>query len=179
MQNTRKSGRLCCVPWRFDFELNQKQRSPCLLFLGKPTLSLVSLSVLPNLSELSFSLFVETDFSKCDLSRGLHSQGRRQRTVYKIWGFHGGDYEEWCVLGCHTVWLLSDTCSFIVRFEVFAAVTMKNAVFWYIKTQFVPHRRHYISATVPSQLMLCKIWGFHGVDYKDFRLLGCYVIWLL
>jgi hypothetical protein len=28
------------------------------------------------------------------------------------------------------------------RFEVFTAVTMKNAVFWDIKTQFVPHRKH-------------------------------------
>jgi hypothetical protein len=26
--------------------------------------------------------------------------------LYKIWGFHGGDYEEWCLLGCYTVWLL-------------------------------------------------------------------------
>jgi hypothetical protein len=24
----------------------------------------------------------------------------------KIWGFHGGDYEEWCLLGCYAVWLL-------------------------------------------------------------------------
>jgi hypothetical protein len=24
----------------------------------------------------------------------------------KIWGFHGGDYEEWCLLGCYVVWLL-------------------------------------------------------------------------
>jgi hypothetical protein len=29
-----------------------------------------------------------------------------------------------------------------VRFEFFTAVTMKNAVFWDIKTQFVLHRRH-------------------------------------
>jgi hypothetical protein len=28
-----------------------------------------------------------------------------------------------------------------VRFAVFTAVTTKNAVFWYIKTQFVPHRK--------------------------------------
>jgi hypothetical protein len=32
-----------------------------------------------------------------------------------------------------------------VGFEVFMAVTMKNAVFWVIKTQFVPHRRHVMS----------------------------------
>jgi hypothetical protein len=24
----------------------------------------------------------------------------------KIWGFHGDDYEEWCLLGCYAVWLL-------------------------------------------------------------------------
>jgi hypothetical protein len=24
----------------------------------------------------------------------------------KIWGFHGGDYEEWCPLTCYAVWLL-------------------------------------------------------------------------
>jgi hypothetical protein len=29
-----------------------------------------------------------------------------------------------------------------VIFEVLTAVTSKNAVFWDIKTQFVPHRRH-------------------------------------
>jgi hypothetical protein len=44
-----------------------------------------------------------------------------------------------------------------VRFEVFAAVTMKNAVFWDIKAQVVPYRRHYVSATEPSQLMLYKV----------------------
>jgi hypothetical protein len=27
-------------------------------------------------------------------------------TRCKIWGFHGGDYEEWCLLGCYVVWLL-------------------------------------------------------------------------
>jgi hypothetical protein len=32
-----------------------------------------------------------------------------------------------------------------VRFEVFTAVTMKNAVFWDIRKQFVPHRKHIAS----------------------------------
>jgi hypothetical protein len=27
-------------------------------------------------------------------------------TMCKILGFHGGDYEEWCLLGCYAVWLL-------------------------------------------------------------------------
>jgi hypothetical protein len=39
-----------------------------------------------------------------------------------------------------------------VRFEVSTAVTMKNAVFCDIKTQFVPHRRHSIS---PLQIPAC------------------------
>jgi hypothetical protein len=26
--------------------------------------------------------------------------------ICKIWGFHGGDYEEWCLLGCYAVCLL-------------------------------------------------------------------------
>jgi hypothetical protein len=44
-----------------------------------------------------------------------------------------------------------------VRSEVFTAVSMKNAGFWDIETQFILHKRHYVSATESSQLMLCKI----------------------
>jgi hypothetical protein len=39
-------------------------------------------------------------------------------------------------------------------FEVFTAVTMKNDVFWDIKTQFVPHRRHIISQ-LESSVAFC------------------------
>jgi hypothetical protein len=38
---------------------------------------------------------------------------------------------------------------------------------------------HYVSATESSQLMLYKIWGFHGGDYEECRLLWCYAVWLL
>jgi hypothetical protein len=31
----------------------------------------------------------------------------------------------------------------------------------------------YISATEPIQLMLCKIWCFHGGNNEECRLLGC------
>jgi hypothetical protein len=31
---------------------------------------------------------------------------------------------------------------------------------------------HYVPATELSQLMLCKISGFHGGDYEECRLLG-------
>jgi hypothetical protein len=30
---------------------------------------------------------------------------------------------------------------------------------------------HYVSTTESSQLMLCKIWSFHGSDYEECRLL--------
>jgi hypothetical protein len=49
-----------------------------------------------------------------------------------------------------------------IRFEVFTALTMRNGVFWDIKTQFVSHRRH-----------------IHGGEYEEWRLLGCYIVWLL
>jgi hypothetical protein len=29
-----------------------------------------------------------------------------QNKNIKIWGFHGGDYEEWRLLECYAVWLL-------------------------------------------------------------------------
>jgi hypothetical protein len=58
-------------------------------------------------------------------------------------------------------------------YEVFTAVTMNHEVLWDIKSQFVPYRRHYVSATELSRLMLCKIRGFHGGDFDECRLLGC------
>jgi hypothetical protein len=30
-----------------------------------------------------------------------------------------------------------------------------------------------------QQKELCKIWGFHAGDFEEWRLLGCYVVWLL
>jgi hypothetical protein len=49
----------------------------------------------------------------------------------------------------------------------FPAVTMKNVVFWDTSQE-----THYISAKELSQLILCKILGFHGSDYEERRLLG-------
>jgi hypothetical protein len=38
---------------------------------------------------------------------------------------------------------------------------------------------HYFSATETRRLMLRNIRGFHGCDYGECRLLGCYAVWLL
>jgi hypothetical protein len=35
------------------------------------------------------------------------------------------------------------------------------------------------SALFSNTISLCKIWGFHGGDYEEYRLLGCYAVWLL
>jgi hypothetical protein len=45
---------------------------------------------------------------------------------------------------------------------------MRNAVSCDMKTRLLPHRRHYVSATEPNRLMLCKIWGFHGAMRNAF-----------
>jgi hypothetical protein len=28
-------------------------------------------------------------------------------------------------------------------------------------------------------ILLCKIWGFHGGDYEEWRPVGCYAVWFL
>jgi hypothetical protein len=48
----------------------------------------------------------------------------------------------------------------VVRFEVSTAATAKNAIFRDIKLVRTSQETHYVSATEPNQLMLCKIWDF-------------------
>jgi hypothetical protein len=51
---------------------------------------------------------------------------------------------------------------------------MENAIFWDIETQFLLYKEtYYISATEHSLLMLRKIWGFHGGENEECRLLEC------
>jgi hypothetical protein len=61
----------------------------------------------------------------------------------KIWEFHGGDHEEWCLL-------------------------------WYKNPVRTSQEPHYVCATEPSRLKLCKFWGFHCGVYEECRPLGCY-----
>jgi hypothetical protein len=46
---------------------------------------------------------------------------------------------------------------------------MKNVVFWNIKSQFIPHRKYYVSDAEPS----------YGGEYEERRLLECEAVWLL
>jgi hypothetical protein len=72
--------------------------------------------------------------------------------LYKVWGFYGSDYEGCRLLGYENpVRTSQETCYVSAtessrlcyeRFGGFMAVTMKDVIFWDIKTRFVLHRRH-------------------------------------
>jgi hypothetical protein len=113
----------------------------------------------------------------------LHYRVQPVNDLCNIWSFYGSDYEECRPLGyknpvctaqeTHCVSTTESSLLMLyVSFEVFTAVTMKNVVFWDIKTQFVLHRRHITYPLQSSQLILCKIWSFHGDHYEECRLLG-------
>jgi hypothetical protein len=82
----------------------------------------------------------------------------------------------------------------LVRFEVFTAVTMKNGVFWdvtpcalvrtdvseepsasFIRVTRIGELGTTQAATAVIVGMFCKYEG----DSEEFRLLGCYAVWLL
>jgi hypothetical protein len=57
---------------------------------------------------------------------------------------------------------------------------MKNVFVWYIKKPVrTSQGTHYVSATEARHLMLCKLSGFDGGNYKEFRPLVCDAVWVL
>jgi hypothetical protein len=57
---------------------------------------------------------------------------------------------------------------------------MKNVVFCDIKTKFVLHRRHITSPLQsPATYSYVGFEVLNGGDYEEWRLLGCYAVWLL
>jgi hypothetical protein len=46
----------------------------------------------------------EPQLSEKQWNKNIRSEGKYSSCEEE--GFHGGDYEEWCLLGCYTVWLL-------------------------------------------------------------------------
>jgi hypothetical protein len=88
--------------------------------------------------------------------------------VCKIWGSHGGDYEERRLLGyknpvrtsqeTHYVSATESTQLMLCKFEVFTAVAMKNIVFWDRKNPVrTSQETHSVFATESSRLSLCNI----------------------
>jgi hypothetical protein len=69
-------------------------------------------------------------------------------------GFHDGDYEECRLVGyknrVHSLYekhyfSATEPSRLMLWFEVLTAVTMKNAVFWDIKTEFIPYMKNITS----------------------------------
>jgi hypothetical protein len=101
----------------------------------------------------------------------------------KIWGFHGGDYEECRLLGYKNPVRTSQETHHISAIE---PSRLKLCKIWgfhcgnYEDCRLLGYKTpvrtsqvtHDVYTTESSQLMLCKIWGFHGSDYEEFRLLG-------
>jgi hypothetical protein len=52
-----------------------------------------------------------------------------------------------------------------IRFEVFTTFAMNNAVFWDVRTQFLPHTKH-ITAREPSRLMSLRFDVFTAVIWR-------------
>jgi hypothetical protein len=39
--------------------------------------------------------------------------------------------------------------------------------------------KNYLPYIVIDSIEMCKILGFHGSDYEECHLLGCYTLWVL
>jgi hypothetical protein len=120
-----------------------------------------------------------------------HQHPRNWITVAcKTWGFHGGDYEECCLLGYKNPVRTSQKTHYVSIREFSQLMLCK---IWglhggdYEECRLLEYNNpvrtsqeiHYVSATESSRLMLCKIWGFDGGDYEESHLLGCYAVWSL
>jgi hypothetical protein len=107
---------------------------------------------------------------------------RTETILCKIWGSHGCDYEECCLLGYKTPVRTSQETHYVSTTESSQLMLCKIWGFHgsdYEECRLLEYKTpvrtsqetHYVSTTESSQLMLCKIWGFHGSDYEERRLL--------
>jgi hypothetical protein len=56
--------------------------------------------IFPSHELVTFMISLQSKF--CEIRHCCHSVS----AICKICGFHGSDYEEWCLLGCYAVWFL-------------------------------------------------------------------------
>jgi hypothetical protein len=93
----------------------------------------------------------------------------------KIWGFHGGDYDECRLLGYKKPVLTSEEAHYFSGREPSRLMLCKIWGFYggdYEERRLLGYKKpvrtlqetHYISVTKLSRLMMCKISGFHGGD---------------
>jgi hypothetical protein len=108
----------------------------------------------------------------------------------KIWGFHGGDYEVFHLLGYKTPVPTSQETHYVTVTEPSRLMLCKIWGFQggdyeecrplgYKNPVRTSQETHYVSTTDSSQLMICKFCSFHGGDYEECRLLRKIVLELL
>jgi hypothetical protein len=113
-----------------------------------------------------------------------------QQELSKILGFHGGNYEEWRLLGCKTPVCTSQETHYVSTTESSQLMLCKIWGFHGCDYEECPlllyktpvrtsQKTHHVSDAELSPLMICRIWGFLGGNYKEWSILGCYVVWLL
>jgi hypothetical protein len=101
----------------------------------------------------------------------------------KIWGFHGGFYEECLLLGYKNTVRTSQETHYVSTTQLnrlmlcniwcFHGVVYEECrLLGYKNPVRTSQETHYVSTIQLSRLMLCKIWGFHDGDYEEWRLLG-------
>jgi hypothetical protein len=93
--------------------------------------------------------------------------------LYKVWGFHGGDYEECSVLEYKIPVRTSQMTHYVTATELSRLMLCKIWGFhvgdyeecrvlgckYPVRTS---QETHYVSDIELNRLMLCKIWGFHA-----------------
>jgi hypothetical protein len=86
-----------------------------------------------------------------------------QTTSCKIWGFHGDDYEECCVLGCDAMWLLLELTS-IIRVkrisELGTTVTSTRAAGCHIPKDGILQTISSLPIYVSGLSKMCSSWDF-------------------
>jgi hypothetical protein len=101
----------------------------------------------------------------------------------RIWGSHGRDYKECCLLGDRTPVCTSQETLYVSTTETSHLMLCKILSFHSgdyeeccllgdINPVRTSQETHYFSVTEPSDFLLCNIWGFHSGDYEECRLLG-------
>jgi hypothetical protein len=101
----------------------------------------------------------------------------------KVCGFHGGNYEEYRLLGYKNPVRTSQETHYVSATEPNQLMLCKISCFHggdyeeyrllgYKNSVRTSQETHYVSATESSQLMLCKIWSIRRGDYEECRLLG-------
>jgi hypothetical protein len=113
----------------------------------------------------------------------------KRRPIFKIWGFHGGDYEKYLLLGYKNPVRTSQETQYVSATEPSRLMLFKIwgfhgddyvicCILGYKTSVHTSQETHFVSATETSWLILCKIWRFNGDEYKECRI-WCYAMWLL